>query len=150
MYQSVEMDTRTGLRADANTPRQFVTERVFLVLPPEAQEWAKANGIQQIPITNNQLPITTLSISAPDPGTVYQISPRIPRENQSVPFRVVSAQALRSVTFYLNNAPLATVTQAPFELWWPLEAGEFKLYAQAVTEEGKTMKSDEVGFSVKP
>jgi membrane carboxypeptidase/penicillin-binding protein PbpC len=121
LYQVFRLDSRTGQLADASTPTEFVVEKVFLVLPPEAQEWARENGVPQLPKgqgprAKDQGP--ELQISSPDPNTVYQISPRLPRASQQIPLRVISGEPVEAVTFFLDDQPLATVTAAPFECWW--------------------------------
>ena len=47
-----------------------------------------------------------LNVIAPDPNTVFQISPRLPRASQQIPFRVAAAGPLRSVTYRLDDQPL--------------------------------------------
>ncbi len=150
LYQAFKIDSRTGALADANTPPEFVAEKVFLVLPPQAQEWARQNGIPQIP--NPQLPITNyhLQITSPDPNTIYQISPRLPRASQQIPLRAIASEALSSATFVLDGQPLATVSEAPFEMWWVLAPGQHTLVVEGRLPGGEVIRSDVIGFSVMP
>ncbi len=159
LYQSFQVDARTGQLAEANgsqgadasTPPEFVVERVFLVLPPEAQEWARENGLPQIPTSN--LPPTSdfqLQISSPDPNTVYQISPRLPQASQQIPLRAIASVPLASVTFVLDGRPLALVTEAPFEWWWVLEPGAHSLVAEGKLANGESVASGAVRFVVNP
>ncbi len=132
-----------------------MTSKVFLVLPPAARDWAIQNGIPQPPNGAVGLPAGPgaagrLHISSPDPNTVYQISPRLPRPNQQVPFQVVAAGALQSVSFSLDGQPLGTVNTAPFELWWALAAGRHTLQAQARLANGQSVVSEPVEFLVLP
>ena len=155
LYQVFRMDSRTGLSADANTPPEFVVEKVFLVLPPEAQAWARENGVPQLPsnqqlATSNQQLGPHLQISSPDPNTVYQISPRLPRASQQIPLRVISTEQVEVVTFFLDDQPLATVTTSPFEFWWVLEAGAHILRAEATLAGGGTLVSAPEQFWVNP
>jgi membrane carboxypeptidase/penicillin-binding protein PbpC len=152
LYQSFRLDARTGLLAGPSTPAEYVTEQVFLVLPPEAQEWARQNGVPPPPggvAAADGTPVD-LAIASPDPNTVFQISPRLPRDSQQVPLRVVAAQPVVSVTYLLNGRPLGTVTSAPFELWWTLEAGSYGLQAEARLESGEAVQSAVVAFEVLP
>lgn len=151
-YQTVTLDARTGQLAEAATPPEAAVAQVMLVLPPAAREWALANGLPQPPVEksqnqNFQIPI---SISSPDPQTVYQISPRLPRESQRVPFRLLTNQPITSVTFLLNNAEVGTLTTNPFEVWWPLEAGSYTLSARATLDTGEVVESAPVTFRVEP
>ncbi len=152
LYQSFSIDARTGLLADANTPPEFAVERVFLVLPPEAQDWARLNGIQQPPTSNSQSSNTTyqLLLTSPDPNTIYQISPRLPRAEQKIPFRVTAAVALQSVTYVLDGAEVGTTTTSPFEAWWALEPGAHSLVARGRLADGGMVESEAVQFTVNP
>jgi membrane peptidoglycan carboxypeptidase len=160
LYQSFKVDARTGLLveanglqgADANTPPEFVVERVFLVLPPQAQEWARENGIPQVPNPNAQIPNSNskLQLTSPDPNTVYQISPRLPRTSQQIRLRAIASAPLTSVTFVLDGQPLATVTDSPFEWWWVLEPGAHTLAAEGVLTSGERVASEAVRFVVNP
>jgi hypothetical protein len=62
-WQPVKVDSRNGLLATSRTPRQYVVERVFIVLPPElqgvsrgqAEEWARALGAPLAPTEESPL-----------------------------------------------------------------------------------------------
>lgn len=62
-WQPVKVDSRNGLLATSRTPREYVEERVFIVLPPEvegisrqqAEEWAKALGVPLAPAEESPL-----------------------------------------------------------------------------------------------
>jgi membrane carboxypeptidase/penicillin-binding protein PbpC len=152
LYQSFRLDARTGQLAGPDTPPEYVTDQVFLVLPPEAQEWARQNGVPPPPGGTLAVEGTpqTLAIASPDANTVFQISPRLPRASQQVPLRVVAARPLEAVTYLLNGRPLGTLTAAPFELWWTLEAGTYTLEAEARLEGGEAAESAPIEFVVLP
>ncbi|MGH2521290.1 MAG: hypothetical protein ACRDH2_02200, partial [Anaerolineales bacterium] len=161
LYQTFKIDSRTGQLVEgplrgtgANTPPEFVIEEIFLVLPPQALEWARQNGIAQIPPprASAQIPITNykLQITSPDPNTIYQITPQLPRASQQVPLRVIAAQPLSSVSFILDERLLATVAVEPFELWWPLEPGAHTLRAEARLASGEVVRSEVLSFLVNP
>lgn len=152
LYQSFKIDSRTGQLADANTPAQFILTKVFLVLPPEAQAWAQQNGLPQPPTLNSQSTNSNpvLQLTSPDPNTVFQISPRLPRENQKIPFRAVAAGPVLSITFVLDGVAVGTAAQAPFEWWWALEPGAHTLHAEAILENGERVTSEALQFTVNP
>jgi len=156
LYQSFNLDARTGQPADANTPPEAIVSQVFMVLPSQAREWAAQNGIPQPPAASLQPPVIRdqLQITSPDPRTVYQLSPRLPRESQRIPLRVISNQPLSGVTFLLNDNPIGTVAHSseagPFEVWWRLEPGSYRLQAQARLTSGENLESDVVEFVVNP
>lgn len=148
LYQRVEMDARTGQPADAATPPEARVSQVTLVLPPAAREWALANGIPQVPVNSERSSV--ISLSSPDPQTIYQISPRLPRESQRVPFRIIANTPISTVTFLLNDESVGTANASPFEFWWPLEPGSFQLKARATLASGETVETESVGFVVNP
>ena len=45
LYRRIAIDRETGLRATVFTPPELVTERVFMVVPPEARPWAQKAGL---------------------------------------------------------------------------------------------------------
>jgi membrane peptidoglycan carboxypeptidase len=49
LYRAFQVNRETGLLATVFTPPQLVESRVFLVVPPDAQEWAKESGIPTPP-----------------------------------------------------------------------------------------------------
>ena len=51
MHQRIAVDRATGLRATADTPPDRIVERVYTILPPEAQEWGRQQGIQEAPLS---------------------------------------------------------------------------------------------------
>lgn len=149
-YQSFNIDSRTGQLAGATTPAQFVVAKTFLVLPPEAQDWARTNGWPVPPREAASSANYTLRITSPDPNTVFQISPRLPRESQKIPFRAMAAEPVVALMFVLDGVAVGTVTDAPLEWWWALEAGVHTLQAQAVLENGEVVVSEAIQFTVNP
>jgi hypothetical protein len=147
------LDRRTGGLAGADTPPEHVLEKVFLVLPPAAREWARQNGVPQPPeaaVRANEAPSAALQIISPDANTVYRLSPRLPLEAQRIPLRVAAAGPLREVTYYLDDTALATVAAAPFEAWWALAPGAHTLRAEARLATGAVVASETIEFSVLP
>ena len=49
LYQSVAVNRETGYLATVFTPPQLVEDRVFMMIPPEAQAWAKSAGVPIAP-----------------------------------------------------------------------------------------------------
>ncbi len=48
-YQLFQVDSATGLLATESTPPERLVEEVYLVLPPEAERWAREEGIPAPP-----------------------------------------------------------------------------------------------------
>jgi membrane peptidoglycan carboxypeptidase len=49
LYQTIQVNTETGLLATVFTPPELVEKRTYMVMPPEARLWAKAAGIPTPP-----------------------------------------------------------------------------------------------------
>ncbi len=49
LYQPFEINRETGRLATLQTPVELIEERVYLVPPPEAAEWAEAVGLERPP-----------------------------------------------------------------------------------------------------
>lgn len=159
VYQVIDVDIQTGLPADENTPPERRMPQTFVALPPEAQDWARENGLRLLPqgfgtggdpqtvAANSQ----TVRILSPAPYITYQIDPTQPVDAQRVRMRASAPPNALSVTFALNQQPVATVGAASgqvFELWWPLAVGEYELTASVELSDGSTQTSAPVLFSV--
>jgi membrane peptidoglycan carboxypeptidase len=55
MYREFSIDRQTGLLANIFTPSELVEKKLYLVMPPEAQEWAKAVGLAVPPDTYDEI-----------------------------------------------------------------------------------------------
>ncbi|MEK9165180.1 MAG: transglycosylase domain-containing protein, partial [Chloroflexota bacterium] len=156
-YQPFEIDSATGLLADSSTPPERIATQVFLVLPPEAQEWARSKGLplppasnSQLQTSNIQLPTSNLQLTSPDEATIYNISPRLPIASQQIVFGAVSSGQLKEVAFVLDGETVATISEPPYQYYWQLEPGQHVLEAIGVTENGENVKSVGVRFTVNP
>jgi penicillin-binding protein 1C len=151
LYQTFILDNRTGELADASTPMENRVERVFLILPQEAQAWGLRTGVRQVPTgTVYTLPDETRGtrLLSPDPYSIFQISPSVPIETQRVRFRAATPLDTQHVTFILNGETISTDTSAPFDYWWQLALGEYELYAIATRADGTQETSQTVFFRV--
>ena len=150
LYQALDLDARTGALADAATPPEAVVRQIFMVVPPEAREWAAQAGLPQPPATANTADAAAaLALTAPDPGTVYQLTPRLPATSQRIPLRVVARQPMTSVTYYINGAAVGAAA-SPFEVWWTLTPGLFRLEARGELPTGEITVSAPLEFTVLP
>jgi 1A family penicillin-binding protein len=149
-YQPFVLDKRTGLLADETTPPEYREQRVYLVLPPEARDWAIRQGIPQPPIGaqivgGRDIPARLLS---PDPYTTFQLTPLLPEELQQIRLTVVVPTDTTRVTYWLDDETLGTVDQEPFDYWWALYPGDHDLYAVVDLSDGRTITTDSIHFRV--
>lgn len=154
MHQRIAVDIATGLRATADTPFERVVERVYTVVPPEALEWAQEHGIAQpppAPDAGGAAVGAPLLMTAPDQGASYQIDRGLPRDAQRilVAARAGAGAALGEVTLYVDGHALATFPAPPYQLYWPLEAGEHAFWAEGWDAQGHKVQSTEVRIQVR-
>jgi hypothetical protein len=89
-----------------------------------------------------------LRLLEPDPYTIFELSPVIPRENQRLRLTVATPQNTDSVTYYLNGTAVGTAHESPWVVWWVLELGEHELIAEATLADGTTERSAPITFTV--
>jgi len=153
LFQPFQIDSTTGLPADDSTPPERIVTEVFLVLPPEAQEWAREKGIPQ-PLVSEQLSVngeqSTLRLNSPDDATIFNISPRLPITSQQITFSAVTGAAMKEVSFILNGEVMTTLTEPPYQYFWQLAPGQYTLEVAGVTVSGERVSGGAVRFEVKP
>jgi hypothetical protein len=163
-YRRFKIDAATGQLANASTPPGRVVEQTMLVLPPEALEWARDNGVETAngwltadggPQTaDSQTLAFDLQITHPDQGTVYQISPVTPRETQRIPVSVQVGNdvQLASVTLLVDDQIIATFNDQPATVrtLWTLEPGTHTFFARGVDRNGRELVSPTVTITVLP
>ena len=71
LYRSLEINRESGLLATINTPPELVEKRVYLMVPPEAESWARQAGLPVPPedydlILSAENSSPDLRITAPD------------------------------------------------------------------------------------
>ncbi len=158
LYQVFEIDRRTGALADATTPPDQIISQVFIVLPPEAQPWGIRNGLRQPPDEATAQAAARVvmrahdpdrpRLLAPDPYTIFEISPSIPADAQRIRLRAAAPPGTQSLTYHLNGVEIASIPAAPWEVWWQLAVGDYELTATATLTDGATETSDPLYFQV--
>lgn len=149
-FQPFTLDRRTGLLADETTPPEDREERVYLILPPEARDWAIRQGIPQPPVGariagGESIPARLLS---PDPHTVFRLTPLLPEDQQRIRLAVAVPSHAERVAYWLDGDLLATVDQPPFDHWWPLVPGEHEITAVIDLDDGTSVATGAVSFRV--
>ncbi|MGC8826131.1 MAG: penicillin-binding protein 1C [Anaerolineae bacterium] len=158
LHQRFRIDRRTGQLADASTPAEEVVERVYLVLPAEAQEWARQEQLPQPPTA--QPPVYAISraagtapiwLASPAAGDVYHLNPALPRQTQRLEVSAEAQPGLRltQVELYVDDVLLARLESPPYSARWELKAGRHRFQARARTEAGEWLESPVVEIVVK-
>ena len=162
LYQPVKIDVATGLPAGPNTPQDRIETRVYLVLPAEAREWARDNGIPQLPVTNLQSPTSNpqstlangqspaVRVTRPDNGAVYRITPQTPIETQRIPIQAIVADGIHitRLTLYVDDHAIDEFTTSPARAWWTLQLGAHTITAKAIDDQGQTLDGEPVRITV--
>ncbi|MBN2304307.1 MAG: PBP1A family penicillin-binding protein [Anaerolineae bacterium] len=149
-YQRFTLDRRTGLLADENTPVEDREERVYLILPPEAQDWAVRQGIPQPPVGAQIVGRENVlaRLLSPDPYTVFRLTPLLPEDQQRIRLTIAVPAHTEQVTYWMDGESLATVEDDPFDYWWALFPGEHEVYAEVTRADGEIITTDSVFFRV--
>ncbi len=160
-YRLFALDSATGL-VWADGCRGARVERVYRVLPPEAQDWGRQQGIPAPPETNCLGQVASsrvvgqvanllhLVLTSPSPNSVFSLSPQLPTELQQIEVaaRLNAPVSLREVSLLVDEQPIATLTSAPYRTFWRLSAGEHTVQAIGVDADGKRVVSNTVRFRV--
>ena len=169
MYQKFTLDRVTGVLATAQTPPNRRQDRVFVVLPQEAHDWAVRHGIPQPPTSSNSVAIAqntggsassknagttpqavnTLRILSPDPYTIFQLTPLVPFDTQQIRFTAAVPDGTQQITYTLDDQTVGSTDSAPWSVWWALTPGTHKVIARATLADGSIKTSDALPFSVK-
>ncbi len=124
-----------------------------LHLPPEAWDWARRQGwlldVDLLQTSQEGENAAAIWLISPRPGDVYFLTSEVPLSEQRLHLQAMSRLPLRSFTFWVDSRPLITLTEWPYEAWWPLQPGEHTFYAQAVTPEGEQVRSEEIRIEVR-
>ncbi|MFQ5459230.1 MAG: transglycosylase domain-containing protein [Anaerolineae bacterium] len=171
-YRSVAIDAASGLSwaEGCGGPR---VERVFRILPPDARDWGRRNGVPEPPTetcrgeavaaapgqardgararaSGTPRAVPPLSLVLPAPNSVFALSPALPRAAQRIEIRAQLGPGARltAVTLLVDGRPLATVREPPFRGHWSLEAGVHSAVAEGRGPDGRLVRSDAVRFTV--
>ena len=152
------LDTRNGLLAGPGCPPEFTTQRQYTLYPAEAQDWVRWQGIPQPPETYSPLcpnpevetanpanpNLQALTLTSPDQGSRYRLSPEIPSSAQRilVAARPADGVVLRQVTLLADGRPLTTLTRPPYQALWPMTVGRHEFTAVGVDAEGDEIRGN--------
>ncbi len=175
----VRVDPVRDCRAPDRYPSARTVVRIYRVLPPEAQPWAASAGVPRPPrevcppVTahasdppgNDVYPsgadrgagdheprpasrnTPPLLITAPAHGAVFALSPGIPPERQRIAITVGADPAIERVTVYVDGEPLVTTSAS--RLFWQLQPGGHRVWAEGRNADGHTVRSPVIEFDVR-
>jgi penicillin-binding protein 1C len=147
MHETVTVDSRTGLPADASTPQAFQAKRLAYNLPPLYASWLAQSGKYSPPppAADKSAGRPILSILSPRSGDVYIIEPGYDRSTQTIELTAEVARRSKpaSLSWFIDGK-LVGEAAWPYSASWRLEAGRHSVVAK-VGEVG----GDEVVFTVR-
>ncbi len=158
-HRPLRIDRSNGLLAGPGCPDELVEERVFLVVPPELQGWARSRDIPEPPgqvcalhgpVPPAEVDRPRLLLVSPSHGVVLQISPDLPSHLQRVEVAAVGSRlgAGVRVELLVDGVRLASFGSPPYRATWQLVPGEHTFRAVAVDAGGGTLAWDEVAIVV--
>ena len=174
-YKIVSIDPLTGalLPGEADQGGQEnrgLESRVVLDLPPQAQPWARAHGLQLLSDLRARLASSSsagaeqagggaeLHLASPAQGAVYRQSVNVPARAQRLHLQALTGlnrlTGLRQVSLWVDGEQVAVFDldkeagESPFQGWWTLAPGQHQAWASAVLEGGRQIESQRVEFEV--
>lgn len=151
IYQRYTIDNRTGLLATANTPERDAVQKVFKVLPQEARLWGLRHGVEPVPASIDQVQrygTTGFRLLAPDPYTIFQLTPVLPFAAQQIRLAVAVLPTTQKIDYFVNGELYASVGADPWWAWWALKPGDYTLTAKATLEDGSVRETTAIPFTV--
>jgi membrane peptidoglycan carboxypeptidase len=128
---------------------------IVLDLPPEFHTWAREQGwplLVDLKPSERRPPAPAeagLRFLYPDPGAVFYLSSALPPEAQRILLQVAGGEPYGQVTVWLDERPLAVISEPPYQLWWQLEPGEHQLYLSGVAAGGQRVTGPITAFTVR-
>ncbi len=154
MFVPFTLDSETGLLATDLTPPERRVNKVYQVLPQEARDWAIRHGIESSPTQTQMVGVQgadsdpTLRLLMPDPYTVYQLTPNAPFDTQRIRFSAAVPSGAVTLTYWLDDQAVGTMTGDPWWVRWALLPGHHTLKASVQMKDGSTQTSSPIEFTV--
>jgi hypothetical protein len=102
-------------------------------------------NIAAAPLIPNPYPLTLLS---PAQGSAYRLVSGFDAGTQRIRLEAVGGQGLREVILFMDGEEVARFSQAPYQFWWTLAAGEHRAWAEGMRDDGGRVVSEVVVFTV--
>jgi len=123
------------------------TGGIVLNLPIEARDWAKSQGL---PLLDDANAAGELTLTSPTDNATYRITPDLDLSAQQLALSTLTGTDLTQVTFFVDGSALETreASSVPYQTWWTLSLGTHQFWAEGVTTNGETVKSNVVTVTV--
>ncbi len=128
-----------------------VDGRLVLDLPPEAQGWAREEGLPLLPPAEDAPErAATLLLLRPDPGARYRLDPDLPRDAQRIPLVAEAGVELAHLRIEVDGEAVVYFAAPPYHAHWTLVAGEHTFVAVGRDLQGRELRSAPVTITVDP
>lgn len=154
IFQKFHINTANGLdysKCLDKLPANLAQEKIFMVLPPELRKWAVEHNIAQPPSSaceGNTNSNAMVYISKPANNDEFSIDQNIPLKQQKILLEANTPTSTKEVRWYADQQLIDTVNTTPYSTFWQLKEGTHRLGATALLDDGTSIKSDEIQFSV--
>jgi hypothetical protein len=132
--------------------QRTATGEIVLNLPAEVQEWARSQGLPLLDETANGSSDSTsgITLTSPTDNTTYRITPDLDLSAQQLALSTLTNSSFTQVTFFVDGSALTTLSAPPTscQTWWTLSLGTHQFWAEGVTTNGETVKSNVVTVTV--
>ncbi|MCB8963278.1 MAG: transglycosylase domain-containing protein [Ardenticatenales bacterium] len=120
-----------------------------LNLPMALQPWARQQDLllSDLPAGGE---VGDLRLTAPVPGSVYEISPELPLAAQQLRLAAGGVTAAGVLTFWVDGERVCELSSPPHECWWPLAAGAHRIWAKTELPTGVKAASPPIHIQVNP
>lgn len=138
------VDTRNGVLATSETPREFITVRTFVDLPPLYADWAKTTGLSVLPKRAYDFALfrpgseewllkqrdgkVHVSIVSPEDGLRLIRDPETPADQATLALRAVVNPIVPQLLWYVDGRPYQ-VADYPYTARLTLTPGEHTIQA---------------------
>jgi 1A family penicillin-binding protein len=169
-YRPIAIDAASGLLW-ANGCRGARIEYVYHILPPDALDWGRKQGIPQPPEMNclghvansgiqiagedngeSDIATSKLVVTSPAPNSIFTLSPQIPLNLQRIDIsaRLGATDVPRQVELHVDGQTIATFASPPYRALWQLAVGDHTIQAIGIDANGQQVESAPLQFRVEP
>lgn len=155
LYRTIQINRETGQLATVFTPLELIEERIFLMIPPEAYEWAVSSGLPLPPTAYDiiQVPPASPDVQITSPALFSYVHGKVTVEGIAsgegfTSYRLQVGQGLNPSTWVQIDKEVTTpVINGPLGLW---ETGQDGLYAMrlVVTRQDQRIENATIQVTV--
>jgi penicillin-binding protein 1C len=155
IHRLYRIDTRNGLIASKDCPRQFADSRIFEIYPPEYYSWAVDSEIELppseisdiSPVYADGIKEVSFDIESPQDGDVFRIDPVLRREYQSITLIPKIDDSVESIKWFIDEKAIR-LDEYPFTAQWQIEQGKHNINFVAVKKDGNSARSRNIEVTV--